>query len=297
MTAYFNELTLDSIPQQNLMLLREFEKVFTRFAEATGGKESPKGKIRRLIANESAMEALYYALLNADGGEREKLCPLFVQKFQVRPEDDYTDATLDHFKGAEYSLLFPDGEKRKCPTMGWGCLNRSLTLGLCSSRFWEQLTYEIEEESLDDGDSVHEAICVTKECQIDNPKVQSRIASMREFEDVPEPIPCRVPPEQKPIKFSDDHGREKLCAFCKSIVRHEYVCGVVNSLPYKDHENRFIVDCHDNGMVDLCLHWVSFSYGSGQRKGLSLRVQTVGKDKRQTEMIADILKDKYDRRS
>ena len=291
MTAYFNELTLDKIPQQNRSLLSELQNVFARFVNETDGK------LKRLITNESGMTGLFEAAAYGSSEEKTFVCTFFCPKFQTRPDDEFSDSSLDHFKGAEYRLCLPSGEKRECPTMGWSCLNRSLTLGLCSSRFWEQLTYKVEEDSLDDGESSHEAFCVTKECQIDSPKVQSRIASMRDFADVPEPIPCRVPPEQKPIKFSDDHGREKLWAFCKSIVRHEYVCGVVNSLPYKDHENSFVVDCHDNGMVDLCLHWVSFSYGSGQRKGLSLRVQTVGKDKRQTEMIADILKDKYDRMS
>lgn len=291
MTAYFNELTLDNRPQQNCYLLPEFQRVFARLMDVTDSK------LKRLIANESGMAGLFDAV--ACGGREEQtfVCTFLCPKFQARPDDEFTDSSLDHFKGAEYKLRLESGEKKECQTMGWGCLNRSLTLGLRSSRFWEKLTYEIEEESLDDGESIHEAICVTKECQIDNSKVQSRIASMREFEDVPEPIPCTVPPEHKPIKFSDDHGREKLDAFCRSIVRHEYVCGVVNSLPYKDHENRFIVNCYDNGMIDICLHWVTFSYGVGQRKGLSLRVQTVGIDKRQTEMIAEILKEKYDRRS
>ena len=293
---YFNELTLDTIPQQNFMLLRAFRSVFARFNDIT------EKKVKRLFINDAAGEALCQALAFC-GREPEDVELLQFVNTYMSSKEFISQEDEEHCKSVEYKLRLLSGEMHTCQTMGLGCYKHSLSMGLCSSRFWEQLTYEIEEFQLDEETleeknvATHEAICVTTESQLDNPKVQSRISSMREFERVPDPVPCTVPPEHKPIKFSDDHGREKLDAFCRSIVRHEYVCGVVNSLPYKDHENRFIVDCYDNGMIDVCLHWVTFSYGGGQRKGLSLRLQTVGIDKRQTEMIAEILKEKYDRRS
>ena len=293
---YFNELTLDAVPQQNLMLLRAFRRVFSRF-NAIADK-----KVKRLFINDDAGEALSHALAFC-GREREDVELLQFVNTYMSSKEFISQEDEDRCKSVEYKMHLSSGEMLTCQTMGLGCHKHSLSMGLCSSRFWEQLIYEIEEfeldeETLEEKDvATHEAICITTESQLDNPKVQSRIASMREFEDVPAPVPCSVPLEQKPIKFSDDHGREKLSAFCKSIVRHEYVCGVVNSLPYKDYENRFVVDCYDNGMVDLCLHWVTFSYGGGQRKGPSIRVQTTGKDKRQTELIASLLEEKYDRRS
>lgn len=291
MAVYFNELTLDKTPQQNCMLLQEFRKVFACFSAAT------EGKVKRLIANDAGMAGLCDAAAFGSREEQIFVCTFVNPKFKIRPDDDYSDNSLDHFNGSEYRIRTQNGGMVECQMLGWSSLNRSLTLGLRSSRFWEQLEYDIEEVSLEDGESIVRAICITKECQVSLPRVKGWIVANREFEDVPEPVPCSVPSEQKPIKFCDDHGREKLSAFCKSIVRHAYVCGVVNSLPYKDHENRFVVDCYDNGMVDLCLHWVTFSYGSGQRKGPSLRVQTTGKGKRQTELIARLLEDKYDRRS
>ena len=52
MSVYFNELTLDAVPQQNLMLLREFRRVWAQFARASGGG------IKRLIVNDQGMEGL-----------------------------------------------------------------------------------------------------------------------------------------------------------------------------------------------------------------------------------------------
>ena len=283
MTAYFNELTLDAIPQQNCSLLSEFQNVFARLMDVT------EGKLKRLIANESGMAKLFEAVPFGGREEQTFVCTFLCPKFQTRPDDEFTDSSLDHFNGAEYKLRLESGEEKECQTMGWACLNRSLTLGLRSSPFWEKLTYEIEEESLDDGNSAHEAICVTKECQINNPKVQSRIASMRKFEDIPEPIPCTIPPEKKHIKFQEHHGKEILRDFCKQIVRHQYVQGVIDSIAFDGTTNRFVLKCYDDGSVDLRLHWTDM--------GLGIKVQTVGVNKRQTEMIAGFLKDKYDRRS
>ena len=283
MTAYFNELTLDNLPQQNCCLLPEFQKVFARLMDVTDSK------LKRLIANESGMAGLFDAVAYGGREEQTFVCTFLCPKFQARPDDEFTDSSLDHFKGAEYKLRLESGEKKECQTMGWSCLNRSLTLGLRSSRFWEKLTYEIEEESLDEGESIHEAICVTKESQINDPKVQSRIALMREFEKVPEPIPCTIPPEKKHIKFQEHHGKEILRDFCAQIVRHRFVQGVIDSIAFDSTTNRFVLRCYDDGTVDLRLHWTDV--------GLGIKVQTVGRDKRQTEMIADILKEKYDRRS
>ena len=283
MTAYFNELTLDPIPQQNRSLLPEFQKVFARLMDVTDGK------LKRLISNDHGMAGLFEAVAYGGREEQTFVCTFMSPRFQTRPEDEFCDSSLDHFNGAEYRLCLESGEKAECPTMGGSCLNRSLTIGLRSSRFWEKLTYEIEEESLDDGESIHEAICVTKECQIDNLKVQSRIASMRKFEDVPDPIPCTIPPEKKHIKFQEHHGKEILRDFCAQIVRHQYVQGVVDSIAFDSTTNRFVLRCYADGTVDLRLHWTDM--------GLGIKVQTVGIDKRQTEMIADLLKDKYDKRS
>ena len=282
MAVYFNDLTLDKVPQQNCMLLRELRNVFASFSSATDGK------VKRLIANDAGMAGLWDAV--AFGGREEQtfVCTFVNSKFKARPDDDYSDDSLDYFNGAEYRLKTQDGDMIECQMMGWASLNRSLTLGLRSSRFWEQLEYDIEEESLEEGASTVSAICITKENQVSLPRVQGWIVANREFENVPEPTPCMTLPEDKEIWIRDDHGREILQKFAERLVRHKYVERVW-SIPYKPKQKEFIDSVYDDGTVDLRLHWTS--------QGLGVNVKTVGIDWRQTRLIAEILKDKYDKRS
>ena len=283
MAVYFNDLTLDKVSQQNCMLLREFRNVFARFSSATDGK------VKRLIANDAGMAGLWDAVALGGREEQTFVCTFVNPKFKARPDDDYSDESLDHFNGAEYRLRAQNGEMMECQMMGWASLNRSLTLGLRSSRFWEQLEYDIEEESLEEGTSIVSSMCITKENQVSLPRVQGWIIANREFEDVPEPVPCLVPPEQKHIKYQEHHGKEILRDFCSQIVKHRFVQGVVDSIAFDSTTNRFVLKCYQDGIVDLRLHWTDM--------GVGIKVQTVGKDLRQTMLIAEILKDRYDRRS
>ena len=191
----------------------------------------------------------------------------------------------------EYYLELEDGKKIMCQSLGWAVLNRSITLGLQSSKFWRKLCYDIEEESIEYGISSLTALCVTDPNHVDNVKVKTWIAVNREFADVPEPIPCNIPYEQKEqhISKTQHHEHEKLKAFSDKIVRHQYVCGVVDTLPFDSTTSRFVLKCYDDGKIDIRLHWTKV--GSG------LRIQTTGTGKRQTELIAEILTDKFDQRS
>lgn len=281
--VYFNDLTLDKIPDQNRMLLRSFRDVFKCFSAATDGK------IKRLIANDIGMAGLMDAATRGGREEQAFVCTFVNPKFKVRPDDDYSDNSIDRFNGSEYRLKMQNGEAVECQMLGWASLNRSLTLGLRSSKFWEQLEYDIEEESLEEGVTSVNVLCLTMESQVSLSRVQGWIVANREFEDVPEPIPCPKTPEQKHVKYQEHHGKEMLRDFCSQIVKHKFVQGVVDSIAFDSTTNRFVLKCYNDGTVDLRLHWT--------KMGVGLKVQTVGKDLRQTMLIAEILKAKYDRRS
>lgn len=284
MSVYFNELTLDAVPQQNLMLLREFRRVWAQFARASDGG------IKRLIVNDQGMEGLSKAA--SAGADREMLqfiFSVFVKKFRDKPEDEFTEVANDHFNGAEYHIRLQTGDAVECQTMGWAALNRSVTLGLASTPFWRKLHYEIEEESLEDGMSALDALCITEAGQVADAGVQGWIVSQRKFEDIPEPMPCPIPPDKKFIKYQEHHGKELLREFAAKLVKHPYVQGVCDSIAFDSTTNRFILRCYPDGTVDIRMHWTEM--------GCGLKVQTVGKDYRQTEFIADILEEKFNRKS
>lgn len=285
MAVYFNELTLDSVPQQNLMLLREFRRVWAQFARASDGG------VKRLIVNDIGMAGLSQAISSgADPEMLQFIFSVFVKKFRDKPEDEYTEFANDHFNGAEYRIRLQSGMTVECQTMGWAALNRSVTLGLASTPFWRKLRYEIEEESLDeDGTSTLDALCITEAGQVEDAGVKGWIVAQRKFEDIPEPVPCPIPPDKKFIKYQEHHGKELLRDFAARLVRHPYVQGVCDSIAFDSTTNRFILRCYPDGTVDIRMHWTEM--------GCGLKVQTVGIDFRQTEFIADILEKKFNRRS
>ena len=285
MSVYFNELTLDEVPQQNYQLLKAFQKVWSRFV-----KETDK-KIKFMILPDEALARLWDALKSQRDPAMLEFMHYFNPKFMTAPEDDFSPFAFDRFMGAEYRIVLGDGTKVECQSLGWAALNRSVTLGLESSPFWGRLCYQIEEETLDDGASEVEALCITRSEHIDDAKVRTWIAVNRDFEDVPDPSPSSLSPDKKeqPSFNVPHHENEKLKVFCEKIVKHPYVEGVVGTLPFDSTTSRFILRCYEDGKIDVRLHWTE--------TGCGLKVQTTGKGIRQTELIGEILKDKYDRHS
>ena len=285
MSVYFNELTIDKIPQQTYQLLKEFRSVWSKFVGATDKK------IKYMILPSSAMAQLWEAVSSNRDPSMMEFLHFFVSKFRESPHDDFSPLADDRFNGAEYHIDLGNGNKVECQSLGWAALNRSVTLGLQSSNFWSRLCYGIEEESLEYGTSEVEALCITKESHIDNEKVKTWIVVNRNFEGVPEPTPCLVPYEKRmqPSFNIPHHENEKLKAFSDKIVRHQYVKGVVGTLPFDSTTSRFILKCYEDGTIDVRLHWTE--------TGCGLKVQTTGVNKLQTELIAQILMDKFDQHS
>ena len=285
MSVYFNELTLDKIPQQNYQLLREFRSVWSKFVGVTDKK------IKHMIVQHSAMSQLCEAVSSSRDPAMMEFLHFFKPKFREVPDDEASPHAYDRYNGSEYHIDMGDGNKVECQSLGWAQINRSVTLGLQSSTFWRKLCYAIEEESLEYGTSEVEALCITELNHIDNPKVRTWITVNREFADVPEPVPCSLPYEKReqPSFNVPHHENEKLKAFSDRIVRHQYVIGVVDTLKFDSTTNRFILRCYEDGTIDIRLHWT--------KVGCGLKVQTTGKGQRQTELIGEILKDKFDQHS
>lgn len=288
MALYFNDLTLDKVPQQNAMLFREFWKVMKRFSQATEGRE------KRVIANDTGLNAAADALASSP----EQM--MFFGSFFAKPYEDESAqkklaAAEDHANETEYRLAEDDGGL-DCPMMGRAHQDRSLTIGLSSSRRWNELVYLIERTALEEGDNGLEevrarveSVCVTKVEQIDDSRIQSWIAAQRDFAEVPDPVPCALAPEDKHIKVQTHHGIDVLNQFARQLCQYRYVQGVIDSIAWKSGSHEFVDKCYDDGVVDVRLHWTSRGYG--------LKLQTTAKGVLQTRKVAEMLKAKFDRKS
>jgi hypothetical protein len=90
---------------------------------------------------------------------------------------------------------------------------------------------------------------------------------------------------EKKISLRDDHGKDKLLDFSKKICRCPYVISIINSLPFNRTEKQFIRRLRPNGIIECVLCWTDVGYG--------IVIQTTGRNLRETEKIAELLKTEY----
>ncbi len=100
-------------------------------------------------------------------------------------------------------------------------------------------------------------------------------------------IECGIKSSDKKIKLSEHHGSDKLVALAKVMLKDEYTVSVINSLPHCSETSRFIRKCHPDGRVEITMHWEDAGYG--------MVFQTTGRNLRETEAIAQILRKNHDR--
>ena len=92
-------------------------------------------------------------------------------------------------------------------------------------------------------------------------------------------------PSQKKVNLRDDHGKDALTAFAQKLLQSPYVKGVINSLPFNPKEGNFIRSAYSDGRIELVLIWTD--------EGFGMVVQSTGRNLRETEAMAQILKDQY----
>ena len=92
-------------------------------------------------------------------------------------------------------------------------------------------------------------------------------------------------PLNKIPKFRDDHGKDELDAFWKKIRNSKYVVSCINSLRFSSYNRNFIRNVYSDGKIEITLPWTD--------KGLGLVIQSTGRNRRETERIANLLEKKY----
>lgn len=96
---------------------------------------------------------------------------------------------------------------------------------------------------------------------------------------------CSINPEDKQIKLRDDHGKDELEAHAQKLCRSPYVVGIVNSLPFHPNAKDYIHKVCPKGIINIVL--------TSTDRGIGLAVKTTGENLRETQRIAEHLKEKY----
>ncbi|HPI44152.1 MAG TPA: hypothetical protein PLH91_02885 [Tenuifilaceae bacterium] len=93
--------------------------------------------------------------------------------------------------------------------------------------------------------------------------------------------------DQKHISLRDDHGKDKLQKLAERMVKNIYVNGIINSMPFNSKTSRFIKSVYKNGIIEVVMHWEDAGYG--------MVIETTGRNFKETNEIAKILRDEFDR--
>ena len=100
-------------------------------------------------------------------------------------------------------------------------------------------------------------------------------------------VESKINPNDKQIALRDDHGKDKLQTFSKKVLQSKYVLSVINSLPFNPKAINLIKEINSDGKIELVLYW--------EDKGIGIIIQTTGRNYRETEEIARLLKKEFDR--
>lgn len=163
--------------------------------------------------------------------------------------------------------------------LGIAYLYNSIGISFCFDPFWNQIKHRLYVKGKETGEYDVVAISHPTHCNTTD------FINHKDLWKPIELIESQLIPESKPISLRDDHGKDKLQAFAQKLCQSPYVIEIVNSLPYNPHETQFIRSVKDNGLIEIVL--------TDTDKGLGLVLQSTGRNKRETEKIANILKENY----
>jgi hypothetical protein len=205
----------------------------------------------------------------------------FFLAYRKFPFEDGDERVEDLFLQADYRLHEPDAQDchgERTEGLAWAYVCQGLGVSFPVHAVWCKTEIRLEKCS-DDG---NEVVPVRHASQAEHLEIhRCWLESLR----APELVGTDVPPENKRIALRDDHGQDKLLDFSRRLVQSPYVVAVVNSLPYNPAAGNFIRRVHPDGKIELVLVWTD--------AGLGLVVQSTGRNLRETQAIAEILKDQF----
>lgn len=284
MKLAFNEISLYPFVENKFILYGKFEEILKSYqflnSEFSYNHIVTPPELSASIVYDDITFIKWFSELSQP--EKNRIQPLFLRK-------PFTDELLgsDVEKVDKYFFKSEDPmiEDRYCKGLATAHLLDIPALSIVTHEIWGADKISIYE--LDDDLEIVGAVEVlnvsSRDCR-GNADLISYSESNYNFV----LVECVIRPALKKIKLSGDHhGNDKLMAFAKRMFECKYVVKVINNLPFNPTTSRFLRNVHPTGIVDITLHWEEAGYG--------MSIQTTGRNSRETEEIANILRSKYDR--
>lgn len=99
--------------------------------------------------------------------------------------------------------------------------------------------------------------------------------------------------EDKQVSLADHHSKDLLNQFWDKIKKSPYVKSCVCSIGYQSNANKLVSKIYENGEIDIVLHRMLKVYKSDA--GYAMKIKTTGRNSRETNKIAEILQQEYDK--
>lgn len=257
MEIYANELSINENAFDDYTNIKNLVDVYK------GMKENGISSCR--VSNEILNDMIQN--LNSDPQKRNVMN--FIYAFFHAPYDSDSE-TL--YYADEYLMHRWTYEGKECVGLAYSYIMDSLSLSFCATKWKQNVDIKKDSEQV----SVRN---VSEKSHLDSYKPW--LEGLKEVQLIKSPLDKT----EKKIHLRDDHGKDKLFDFSKKLCESEYVTEVINSLPFNPKERNFIRRVCTNGIIECVLCWTDEGYG--------IAIQTTGRNLRETERIAEILKEEF----
>ena len=253
MESFFNEVSLEGGSPDHIKTVHDIIEVH---------KALKKHSISRCRTDSLSYSALLKMFSHCGRTERNMFYAAFCQPF------DKGDEEIDR----EYLRHEWKVEGKSCQGLAYAFLNDSVAISLSQSP-WSRFFVNIMKDS--------EGVMVRNVFSSDiTPHLE-----WLESSSALELITTDLCPSDKVIALRDDHGQDMLRRFAKRLCNSQYVVRVINSMPFNSHLDRFIRRTYPDGRIEMVLNWTDL--------GIGLVVQSTGRNQRETDAIAEILKAEF----
>lgn len=206
---------------------------------------------------------------------KDFLYGVVIQPF-IKDEDEeiggkYIEADY-HFEDEESGI-----NKTQCLGLAAAHLYETLSISLSSSPIWDniQLPISIEKEN---ETLIKHVFNISKQSSFAIPEIISFIENLGTVS----LVVTEIIPNNKKIHLADHHGKAELTTLCNLLKNSEYV---VDMRSTDWGGKNFIRKTYPDGVIEIVMVKTARQY--------ALWVQTTGRNLRETNKIAEILKDKY----
>lgn len=257
MEVYANELSIKENTFDDYTNIKNLVDVYK------GLKENGISSCR--VSNEILIDMV--RKIDSDPQKRNVLN--FIYAFFHAPYD--SDRELQYYADEYLSHQWTYGDN-ECVGLAYSYITDSLSISCCASEWKYVVVIRRDSEQV----SVRN---VSEKSHLD--EYISWLEDLREVQIIRTPLDKT----EKRIHLRDDHGKDVLFDFSKKLCASEYVTEVINSLPFNSKERKFIRRVFPDGKIECVLCWTDKGYG--------LVIQTTGRNLRETERIAEILKEEF----